>query len=282
MRSLVGNMAIDDKFFKDVLLERLWTSGQKISTSDSDDLDISKLAEMADPVMEVGRLSSATVAQVSQPLTAFTSDLAGLKTQTVQLSANVAASQLRRSAGPSRHSYSRDRRSRSRPRYHLNFGDIRHIDGSRNEVADALSRPSLAHRQLAPGIELAVMVAEKRRVGSSCDEDVSGLQFQELPLTTGNGTTLCDVSTQYHRPFVPPSTCRKVYSSLHNLSYSGSRATGELVSTASSGMGCTRTSKHGHGLVPPVNGVKSTGRTRPPLAPSPALVKGSATFTWTL
>ncbi|BHF67818.1 hypothetical protein SprV_0301084700 [Sparganum proliferum] len=42
--------------------------------------------------------------------------------------------------------------------------DIRHIDGSRNEVADALSRPSIAHLQLSPGIDLAEMAAEQRRV----------------------------------------------------------------------------------------------------------------------
>ncbi|BHF80326.1 hypothetical protein SprV_0702345100 [Sparganum proliferum] len=108
--------------------------------------------------------------------------------------------------------------------------DIRHIDGSRNEVADALSRPSIAHLQLSPGIDLAEMVAEQRRLGSPCDEDVSGLQLQELPLTTGNGTILCDVFTPSHRPFVPPSLRRKVFSSLHNLSHPGSRATDRLVS----------------------------------------------------
>ncbi|BHF78009.1 hypothetical protein SprV_0602111900 [Sparganum proliferum] len=108
--------------------------------------------------------------------------------------------------------------------------DIRHIDGSRNEVADALSRPSIAHLQLSPGIDLAEMAAEQRRVGSPCDEDVSGLQLQELPLTTGNDTILCDVSTPSHRPFVPPSLRRKVFSSLHNLSHPGSRATDKLVS----------------------------------------------------
>nr|VZI41582.1 unnamed protein product [Spirometra erinaceieuropaei] len=108
--------------------------------------------------------------------------------------------------------------------------DIRHIDGSRNEVADTLSRPSIAHLQLSPGIDLAEMAAEQRRVGPPCDEDVSGLQLQELPLTTGNGTILCDVSTPSHRPFVPPSLRRKVFSSLHNLSHPGSRATDKLVS----------------------------------------------------
>nr|VZI33379.1 unnamed protein product [Spirometra erinaceieuropaei] len=57
--------------------------------------------------------------------------------------------------------------------------DIRHIDSSRNEVADALSRPSIAHLQLSSGIDLNEMAAKQRRVGSPSDEDVSGLQ---LPL----------------------------------------------------------------------------------------------------
>ncbi|BHF77540.1 hypothetical protein SprV_0602064700 [Sparganum proliferum] len=130
MRSLVGNMKIDDKFFKEMFLERLPTSVQTILASCSDDVDISKLAAMADRMMEVERLSSPTIAQVSQPLNVSTSDLAELKTQTVQLSAIVAAVQLRRFPGPSRRSFGRDRRrSRSRPKtanlcwYHVNYGD---------------------------------------------------------------------------------------------------------------------------------------------------------------
>nr|VZI46416.1 unnamed protein product [Spirometra erinaceieuropaei] len=118
-------MTIDNKSFKEMLLERLPTT----LASGSDDLDISKLAEMADRMMEAGRLSSMTVAQLSQPLTASTSDPAERKTQIAQLSETVVALQLRRSAGPSRCAFSRDRRrSRSRPRianlclYHVNFG----------------------------------------------------------------------------------------------------------------------------------------------------------------
>nr|VZI00018.1 unnamed protein product [Spirometra erinaceieuropaei] len=130
MRSQVGNMKINDKFFKEMFLERLPTSVQTILASGSDDLEISKLAEMADRMMEVERLSSPTIVQVSQPLNVSTSDLGELKTQIAQLSATVAALQLRRSSGPSRRSFCRDRRrSRSRPRtanlcwYHVNYGD---------------------------------------------------------------------------------------------------------------------------------------------------------------
>nr|VZI41708.1 unnamed protein product [Spirometra erinaceieuropaei] len=130
MRSLVGNMRIDDKFFKEIFLERLLTSVQTILAPGSDDLDISKLAEMTDRMMEVERLSSPRIAQVSQLLTVSTSDLAELKTQIALLSATVASLQLRQSPGPSRRSFVRDRRrSRSRPRtanlcwYHVNYGD---------------------------------------------------------------------------------------------------------------------------------------------------------------
>nr|VZI26707.1 unnamed protein product [Spirometra erinaceieuropaei] len=84
--------------------------------------------------------------------------------------------------------------------------DIRHIDGSQNAVTDALSGPSDAHLQFSPEIDLAEMTAEQRRVGSPCDEDVSGPQLQELPPTTGNSAILCEVFTPSiahlcHHPF---------------------------------------------------------------------------------
>nr|VZI41351.1 unnamed protein product [Spirometra erinaceieuropaei] len=85
---------------------------------------------MADPMMKVERLSSPKIAQISQPLTVSTSDLAKQKTQLAQFSATVAALQLRRSAGPSLRSFGRGRRcSCSRPRtanlcrYHVSYGD---------------------------------------------------------------------------------------------------------------------------------------------------------------
>nr|VZI52228.1 unnamed protein product [Spirometra erinaceieuropaei] len=97
--------------------------------------------------------------------------------------------------------------------------DIRHIDGPRNEVDGAFSRPSIALLQLLPGIDLAERDAEQCGLGSSCDEDVSGLQLQDLPLNTGNGATLCGVSTSSHRllfrhPSAANSSPRTTYPTL--------------------------------------------------------------------
>nr|VZI24196.1 unnamed protein product [Spirometra erinaceieuropaei] len=160
--------------------------------------------------------------------------------------------------------------------------DIRHIDGSRNEVADALSRPSIAHLQLSAGIDLAEMAAEQRRVGPPCDEDVSGLQLQELPLTTGNGTILCDVSTPSYRPFVPPSLRRKVFSSLHNLSHPGSRATDKLVSDRFVWPGMHKDLKAWTRACIACQRSKIQRHNKAPIGTFPALVQGSVTFTWTL
>nr|VZI29097.1 unnamed protein product [Spirometra erinaceieuropaei] len=140
---------------------------------------------------------------------------------------------------------------------HLNYisqftSDIRNVAGSRNEVAGALSRPSIADLQLSSRIDLAEMAAEQRRVGPPCHEDVSGLQLQELSLTTGNGIILCDVSTPFHRPSVPSSFCT-IYLTL------AVEPPTTWLPTASSGLGCTRTPKHGHGLLSPLNAVWSSG-----------------------
>nr|VZI02723.1 unnamed protein product [Spirometra erinaceieuropaei] len=107
--------------------------------------------------------------------------------------------------------------------------DIGHIDGPKNEVADMLSRPSLSSLQLSHGIDLCAMAAEQQRVGCPGDESVSGLQLKDVPLTTGSGTILCDVSTPFHRPFVPASMRRAVFQTLHELSHPGIRASQKLL-----------------------------------------------------
>nr|VZI03119.1 unnamed protein product [Spirometra erinaceieuropaei] len=114
--------------------------------------------------------------------------------------------------------------------------NIRHIDGAKNEVADMLSRPSLSSLQPSHGIDLCAMAAEQQRVGCPGDESVSGLQLKDVPLTTGSGTILCDVSTPFHRPFVPASMRRAVFQTLHGLSHPGIRASQKLFAKAANGM----------------------------------------------
>ncbi|BHF65590.1 hypothetical protein SprV_0200860300 [Sparganum proliferum] len=65
MRSPLGDMQVDDKFVKEVFLERLPADVQTILASGSQDLTVSQLAEMADRMIEVQRLQSPSVAQIS-------------------------------------------------------------------------------------------------------------------------------------------------------------------------------------------------------------------------
>nr|VZI02474.1 unnamed protein product [Spirometra erinaceieuropaei] len=138
--------------------------------------------------------------------------------------------------------------------------DIRHIDRSHNEMADVMSRPSIAQLQLSPGIDLAEIAVEKRHVRSPCDKDASGFQLQNLPLTTGNGTTLCDVSTTS-----PVPLCLHPFASRSSPPCTTYRTVGvelptSCFSNVASGLGCKKTSKHGHGYVSVVSGISSHRR----------------------
>ncbi|BHF75781.1 hypothetical protein SprV_0501887800 [Sparganum proliferum] len=65
MRSLLGDMQFDDKFVREMILERLPTDVQTILASGSQDLTVSQMAEMADRMTEVQRFQSPSVAQTS-------------------------------------------------------------------------------------------------------------------------------------------------------------------------------------------------------------------------
>ena len=57
------------------------------------------------------------------------------------------------------------------------------------------------------------------------ETDPDLVQFQtntsslKLPLSTSDGTILCDVSTGTPHPYIPEQFCRSVFDSLHSLQH---------------------------------------------------------------
>nr|VZI12705.1 unnamed protein product [Spirometra erinaceieuropaei] len=98
MRCLLGDMQVDDKFVKEMFLERLPTDVQTILASGSQDLTVSQLAEMADRMIEVQRFQSPSVAQISssssvnehllKQVSAMADEMASLKIQLARLTSS--------------------------------------------------------------------------------------------------------------------------------------------------------------------------------------------------
>ena len=111
---------------------------------------------------------------------------------------------------------------------------IRHVHGSDNIVADALSRietNALISGQ-PPAIDLAAMAKaqlEDPQTRALQSSPSTALKVEALPLDSSEDTILCDTSTGTPRPLVPPSWRRIVFDSLHGLSHPGIRATQRLV-----------------------------------------------------
>nr|VZI39486.1 unnamed protein product [Spirometra erinaceieuropaei] len=112
MRTLLGDMQVDENLVKEMFLERLPADVQMILASGSQDLTLSHLAEMADRMIEVQRFQPPSVAQIStssstvneqllQQMSDMANEIASLKLQLARITC---------SRSPSGH------RSRSRPR----------------------------------------------------------------------------------------------------------------------------------------------------------------------
>nr|VZI26358.1 unnamed protein product [Spirometra erinaceieuropaei] len=133
MRTLLGDMQVDEKLVKEMFLERLPADVQTILASGSQDLTLSHLAEMADRMIEVQRFQPPSVAQIStssstvnehllQQMSAMANEIVTLKLQLARITC---------SCSPSCH------RSRSRPRtanlcwYHANVLPLVHLNRNR-------------------------------------------------------------------------------------------------------------------------------------------------------
>lgn len=156
---------------------------------------------------------------------------------------------------------------------HLDFiaqftTDIRHVKGSDNPVADALSR--VGANALHAGNSPPVIDFKAMATAQASDSQLehlkvgSPLKLEEIPLAMSDATILCDVSTGVSRPYVPEQFRRAVFDSLHSLSHPGIRATQRLITTryvwpsinsdvrkwARSCLQCQRSKVHRHTAAP--------------------------------
>ena len=110
--------------------------------------------------------------------------------------------------------------------------DIRHISGSRNTVADALSRIE-ANAIPTPLNQLILDIAEaqkddpevKQLLGSSS----TALSLKPTSIPGTGIKIICDFSTSTPRPFVPIQLRKSVFNSIHNLAHPGIRGTRKMV-----------------------------------------------------
>ena len=104
-------------------------------------------------------------------------------------------------------------------------GDISHIKGSQNIVADFLSRPANA---------VTVDICDLPELAShqATDEEIILFRDQLKPYSIGNNKNiLCDVSLPFPRPFVTQKLRKSVFDSLHQLSHPGIGASLKLITS---------------------------------------------------
>ncbi len=113
--------------------------------------------------------------------------------------------------------------------------DIRHVKGTLNVVADALSRmkANAITSHQPPCLDFIAMAQAQQEdpelMRMLARPSSTSLQLQQVPLADTGTTIICDSSTGPLRPFVPAVMRRLTFDSLHSLSHPGIRATQKLI-----------------------------------------------------
>ena len=113
--------------------------------------------------------------------------------------------------------------------------DLRHVKGTLNVVADALSRmeANAITTHQPPCLDFAAMAlaqhTDPELTQMLSSPESTSLQFQQVPLANTGTTIICDSSTGSLRPFIPAVMRRLAFDSLHSLSHPGIRATQKLI-----------------------------------------------------
>ncbi|GBN90653.1 Retrovirus-related Pol polyprotein from transposon 17.6 [Araneus ventricosus] len=111
--------------------------------------------------------------------------------------------------------------------------DIRHLKGTDNVVADALSRIHIYTIGLPYAIDFQKMAEEQQtdpELQDILSSNTTSLVLQPLPVGEPPVTLHYDVSLGRIRPFVPENFRREVFTNLHSLSHPGIRASVRMIS----------------------------------------------------
>ena len=115
--------------------------------------------------------------------------------------------------------------------------EIRHIKGTDNSVADALSRIDIDALSVTrvEGIDFERMAAaqqqdpEIKHLLACTGSQPCSFCIEPIPRQSSTTTLLCDVTTGVPRPLVPSNFLQEVFCVLHSLSHPGIRATQRLI-----------------------------------------------------
>ncbi len=106
--------------------------------------------------------------------------------------------------------------------------DIRHISGSNNIVADALSRVDAIFIAV-PSEELACAQTNDTELQQLLRNSNTPPQLRKINSNTTDISIYCDISTGTARPFVPQQLRRRIFETLHSVAHPGRRATRRLI-----------------------------------------------------
>ncbi|GFU50473.1 hypothetical protein TNCV_4456081 [Trichonephila clavipes] len=121
---------------------------------------------------------------------------------------------------------------------HLDFisqfsTDVRHINGTHNAVADALSRIEV--NQISNSFldfeALSKAQLEDNELQSFQNDEKSSLVFKRVPSPVSATELICDTSTGSPRPFVPHNFRRTICEHFHNLAHPGVAASFQLIAS---------------------------------------------------
>ncbi|GFS47684.1 transposon Tf2-11 polyprotein [Trichonephila clavipes] len=111
--------------------------------------------------------------------------------------------------------------------------DVRHINGTRNAVTDALSRIEV--NQISNSFldfeALSKAQLEDNELQSFQNDEKSSLVFKRVPSLVSATELICDTSTGSPRPFVPHNFRRTIFEHFHNLAHPGVAASFQLIAS---------------------------------------------------